>query len=254
MTADPARLPAAQDLAPAPAPWVLTVDDEPGVLSALRRLLRRAGLQVVQAGSGAEGLERLREQPVDLVISDMRMPGMDGARFLEQVRALDPHIGRVLLTGYADIGATVEAVNRGEIQRYVAKPWDDEALLQVVRDALARRDLERRHDALLALSQRQNEALQQANQALESRVAARTAELQQVNAMLETAFADLEQTFMTTVGVFAGLLEMREGHRAASRRWPARPASASACRPPTCATSTSARCCTTSARSGCPTN
>jgi response regulator RpfG family c-di-GMP phosphodiesterase len=203
---------------PAHVPTVLTVDDEPAILSSLRRLLRGGGYRILQAGSGADGLALLRTEPVDVVISDMRMPEMDGAQFLEQVRALDPRIGRILLTGYADIGSTVAAVNRGQIQRYVAKPWDDQDLLLVVRDAMDRRDLERRHDALLDLTRRQNDELQRANEALEGRVAARTAELQQVNAMLETAFADLERTFMTTVGVFAGLLEMREGSAGHARR------------------------------------
>ena len=100
-------------------PTVLTVDDEASVSSALRRLFRLQGYRTLQATSGAEGLALMREQAVDLVISDMRMPEMDGARFLAQVRAHDAGIVRILLTGYADIGATVAAINQGEIHRLV---------------------------------------------------------------------------------------------------------------------------------------
>lgn len=209
--------PIAGPLAP-PPPTILTVDDEPSVLSALRRLFRLQGYQTLQATSGAQGLELLKDHTVDLVISDMRMPEMDGVQFLERVRAHDPAAGRVLLTGYADISATIAAINRGEIQRYVAKPWDDQDLLLVVRDALARRDLERRNAELAALTHSQNEQLREANRTLESRVAARTAELQQVNDMLEASYADLDSTFMMTVNVFSGLLEMREGYAGHSRR------------------------------------
>ena len=131
-------------------PTVLTVDDEASVSSALRRLFRLQGYRTLQATSGAEGLALMREHAVDLVISDMRMPEMDGARFLAQVRAHDAGIVRILLTGYADIGATVAAINQGEIHRYITKPWNDQDLVQVVRDALSRRDLERRNAELAA--------------------------------------------------------------------------------------------------------
>jgi response regulator RpfG family c-di-GMP phosphodiesterase len=195
---------------PEPRPVLLTVDDEPSVLSALRRLFRPQGWQTLQATSGAEALELLSQQPVDLVISDMRMPEMDGAQLLERVRQAHPHTMRVLLTGYADINATVAAINRGEIHRYIAKPWDDQDLLLVVRDALGRRALERQNQALQRLTETQNAALRDANQSLEQRVAARTAELQQLNGMLETSYEDLDRSFMLAVNVFTSLLELRE--------------------------------------------
>lgn len=197
---------------------LLLVDDEPSVLNALRRLFRMHGYQVLQATGGAEGLALLREAPVDLVISDMRMPEMDGANFLEQVRQAWPDTARILLTGYADIGSTIAAINRGEIHRYIAKPWDDPELLLVVRDALRRRSLERENAELLALTRQQNTQLADANRTLEARVASRTAELQQVNDMLEAAYGDLDQTFTLAVNVFSGMLEMREGIAGHSRR------------------------------------
>jgi response regulator RpfG family c-di-GMP phosphodiesterase len=186
------------------------VDDEPSVLSALRRLFRTPGYSILQAGSGAEALALLDAHKVDLVISDMRMPAMDGATLLEAVRRHHPAVVRMLLTGYADIGATVAAINRGEIHRYIAKPWDDADLLLVVREALTRRDLEQHNAQLQALTQVQNDELLQLNQHLEARVAARTAELGQVNAMLEVAYAELNSNFTLALTVFTGLMEMRQ--------------------------------------------
>lgn len=214
------------DLAPPPAAaaagagqfTILTVDDEPSVLSALRRLFRLHGWRSVQAESGAEGLALLQSEPVDLVISDMRMPVMDGARFLELAREQHPEVARILLTGYADIASTIAAINRGEIHRYITKPWDDRDLLLTVEQTLSRRALERRNAELVALTTRQNEQLQEANRLLESRVAARTAELEQVNCMLEASFAELDRTFMLSVNVFSGLLEAREGSAGHARR------------------------------------
>jgi response regulator RpfG family c-di-GMP phosphodiesterase len=208
-TLDQPQAPISEPVEPS-MPTVLTVDDEPSVLSALRRLFRLHGYKTLQATSGAEGLNLLKTNQVDMVISDMRMPEMDGARFLELVRGHDESISRVLLTGYADISATIAAINLGAIHRYIAKPWDDQELLLVVREALARRELERHNVELTALTKLQNEQLRDANQALESRVAARTSELQQLNGMLEASYDELDNTFMLAFNVFSSLLEMRE--------------------------------------------
>ena len=200
------------------APTVLTVDDEPSVLSALRRVFRAQGIKTLQATSAADGLTLLAANRVDLVISDMRMPGMDGAHFLERVKSHDESIGRILLTGYADMSSTIAAINRGAIHRYIAKPWSDQDLVLVVREALARRELQHQNAQLTALTLRQNEQLIEANQTLESRVAARTAELEQINGMLDAAYADLDNTFLLAVNVFSSLMEMRGNHPGHSRR------------------------------------
>jgi len=124
---------------------ILCVDDERPILSALRRLLRRTGHPVLLAGSGAEALQILAargdDDPVALVISDMRMPQMSGAELLEQVAQRWPDSQRILLTGQADLDATVAAINEGRICRYLNKPWGDRELLEAVAAALA----ERRH-------------------------------------------------------------------------------------------------------------
>ncbi len=191
--------------APPPATsTVLCVDDEPHVLSALRRALHSPGLVVRTIGSGAEALALLAQQPVDLVISDMRMPGMTGTQLLAQVQQMHPDIVRVVLTGQADLGDTIAAINSGSIFRYLQKPWDDAELRQVVAQGLERQALEQERRRLLALTRAQNDALRDANVLLEQRVAERTAELAGANERLK-------HTHVTSIQVFSNLLEQRSG-------------------------------------------
>lgn len=102
---------------------VLCVDDEPNILRALFWLLRK-DFQVVTAESGAEGLDIIRKGDFDVVISDNRMPGMNGVDFLGQVKTLAPRAMRILLTGYSDMQAVIQSVNHSEVFRFVSKPWD----------------------------------------------------------------------------------------------------------------------------------
>lgn len=205
-TPDPAvATPAAAAVADAfAAPAVLCVDDEPNILSAMRRLLRGSGCRVLTAHGGDEALQLLEREPVQLVISDMRMPGMDGAELLSRVRARWPEITRVLLTGYADIGSTISAINRGEIWRYVSKPWDDEALKRLVQEVFEQQSMRREVARLQALTQAQNAELKSLNATLEQRVVDRTAELAQANDRLR-------RNYLTTIKAFSGLVELRGG-------------------------------------------
>lgn len=116
-------------------PTILCVDDEPNILSALRRAIVSFGYRVVTANSGPDGLQLLQKDPAEIVISDMRMPGMDGVSFLEYVSVRWPDTTRILLTGYSSLEATVDAINRGRVFSYIAKPWDDEDLQITIRQA-----------------------------------------------------------------------------------------------------------------------
>lgn len=107
---------------------MLLVDDEPSVLSALKRLLLRDGYRIITATSASEGLDLLATQQVQVVLSDQRMPGMKGTEFLSLVKELHPQTLRIILSAHADLDAVVEAINRGAIYRYFTKPWDDKAL------------------------------------------------------------------------------------------------------------------------------
>jgi putative nucleotidyltransferase with HDIG domain len=204
---------------PAPEPArILCVDDEPSILSALKRVFRSQGYTIFTATSGKEGLEVLAREAVDVVVSDMRMPEMDGAQFLEKVFAGWPATKRILLTGYADATATIAAINQGKIWRYVAKPWNDGELILTVQQALAHRNLMEENARLTLLTKQQNEELKELNAGLEQKVAQRTAELAEALKSLETAHSQLRQSFLATVQLFSGLVELRGGKLAGHSR------------------------------------
>lgn len=188
---------------------ILFVDDEANILSSLKRLFRPQGYRIFTAESGAQGLEIMARESVDLVISDMRMPEMNGAQFLGKVREGWPDTVRILLTGYAEIGATIEAINKGQIYRYISKPWEDNDITLAVRHALQQKALEREKQRLEELTRRQNEELKDLNAHLEEKVQARTEEVRQTMGFLEVAHEKLKKSFITSVRVFSNLIEMR---------------------------------------------
>ncbi|AZF25275.1 HD domain-containing phosphohydrolase [Pseudomonas sp. R2-60-08W] len=181
---------------------VLLVDDEESILNSLRRLLRSQPYEVVLATSGAQALEIMATRPIDLVMSDARMPGMDGATLLAEVHRLYPATGRILLTGYADLTTIVKAINDGQIHRYISKPWNDEELQLVLQQTLEHQRLER-------LAREQNDQLKALNATLEKRVTARTAELQQTADMLDLAYDELKRSYVTGTEVFSLLANLR---------------------------------------------
>jgi len=126
------------DVAPEPVleSTLLLVDDDEHVRRALRRVLRRARCRVLDAPEAQTALEILAREPVQVVVSDYRMPGMSGVEFLRAVKERWPRIQRVLLTGQADSTAIEEAVNQSEIFRFIWKPWDDAHLLITIQSAV----------------------------------------------------------------------------------------------------------------------
>lgn len=188
---------------------ILCVDDEPHILSSLRRLFRAQGYETLCAEGGREGLALMENRQVDVIISDMRMPEMDGVVFLEHARAAQPDAVRMLLTGYADVAQIMGAVNRGEVYRYITKPWDDTDIVLLVRHALERRALEQEKRRLESLTQSQNEQLRELNQGLEAQVAKRTAQLKTAHDHLLVSNDKLKRSFLTSIRVFSGMIELR---------------------------------------------
>ncbi|MCA9571168.1 MAG: response regulator [Myxococcales bacterium] len=127
---------------------VLFVDDEPNVLSGIRRQLRRQ-FSVDTAVGPEEGLAKLETATYPVIVTDMRMPGMNGAEFLIRARRMQPHAVRMVLSGEASIDAAIQAVNDGSIFRYLRKPTDPEALAGGVREALERFQRDARERDLL---------------------------------------------------------------------------------------------------------
>jgi response regulator RpfG family c-di-GMP phosphodiesterase len=186
---------------------ILCVDDEPNVVSALGRVFQRERYRVLTATSSGAALEILGRETADVVLSDMRMPGMDGAAFLEEVSLRWPRTARILLTGYNDLRSAVAAINRGEIFRYLFKPWDDDEMRLTVRQALERQETEderrRRHE----MAQRRAARLVVTNDTLEDRVAERTEELRAAVRDRTAAYAALDAAYVTTIRLFASLAE-----------------------------------------------
>ncbi len=174
---------------------VLCVDDEPNILSALRRMLSLEGFEVFTAESGAQALELLAQTPMNVIISDMQMPQMNGTELLEKVRQQWPQTMRLMLTGASDISGAINAINEGAIYRYTAKPWNDEELLGTLKSAIAFATLADEHDRLTALTTAQKESLNKMVETLESRVQERT--------------KDLRAAYMASIKSFSNLLELR---------------------------------------------
>lgn len=120
---------------------ILFVDDESDVLNALKRLTRKLDADCLFASSGAAGLELLEQQQIDIVVSDMKMPEMDGVEFLAEVANLYPETIRIVLTGYADQGMMMDSINAGRVWGYLQKPWDNDDLLLTLNQALITRNL-----------------------------------------------------------------------------------------------------------------
>jgi len=194
-----------------PPPCVLLVDDEQSILSALKRTFRPQGYRLLTATSAEAGLDILASADVDLVISDMRMPGMNGAQFLAQVKQQWPATMRILLTGYSEIGSTISAINDGGIHHYLSKPWEDRELLMVVTHALEEQQLRKQKMALERKVREQNLQLADFNRQLERQVQARTEELRQTVLFLENAHEEEEKAFLSMLHVFSDISELRAG-------------------------------------------
>lgn len=164
---------------------ILLVDDEASILNALKRALRRESYRLLTASGGPEALEILACEPVSLVVVDQRMPNMTGIELLRHMKAQYPGVMRIILSGYAEASTIVEAINKGEIYRFIAKPWDDGELKLTIRQALEQHALQRENERLAEELRKQNLQLQEFNQKLESLVQERTTALELAQEIVE---------------------------------------------------------------------
>jgi CheY-like chemotaxis protein len=146
---------------------LLLVDDEENVINSLRRLLRRDGYHIIVATSGAQGLQRLAENEVDVIVSDQRMPGMTGAEFLRRAKELYPDTVRISLSGYTELQSITDAINEGAIYRFLTKPWDDERLRAHILEAFHHKESNDHNRRLGAQLQSANAELAAVNQRLQ---------------------------------------------------------------------------------------
>ena len=189
---------------------ILVVDDEEIVLIALRDTLAREGYQVATAPNALDALKLLKEQAFSVVITDQQMPMLTGLEFLAQVKLLQPDTTRILITAVLNLSTVIDAINKGEIYRFIVKPWLREELLATVKNAVQRYDLICKNQMLQVATLSMNEKLKQVNAELEqqvARVAEQNQQLEQFNhALNENLQRSVElclrtmQTFYPTLG------------------------------------------------------
>ncbi|GFE59647.1 HD domain-containing phosphohydrolase [Geobacter sp. AOG2] len=191
---------------------VLLVDDEENILKSLQRLLMEEEFELHTASSAEQGIATLKElDNVGLIISDQRMPGMNGSEFLQYCREAVPDAPRILLTGYSDISATIDAINKGGAYRYISKPWNDAELIQTIRDAVRQYALLMENRRLNEIVRQQNEELQEWNRNLKGRVLEQTTAIRQKNEELHVLLKRVKEDYDEIIAVFSGLVEMHGG-------------------------------------------
>jgi response regulator RpfG family c-di-GMP phosphodiesterase len=185
---------------------LLVVDDEANILSALKRIFVAEQFHVETAQSGIDALKILKNKKskIDIIISDMRMPIMDGAEFLKNATELCSEAKRILLTGYADINSAISAINQGKIDYYISKPWKNEDLIHIVTNLLENKRLKENNNKLQKLLTKQNKELKLLNAHLEDKVIERTLEVRQ-------SYQELQETHDAAIQVMLSIQELNEG-------------------------------------------
>lgn len=145
---------------------LMLVDDEPNILAALKRLLRRDGYAILTANSGEEGLALLEDNAVDVIVSDQRMPGMMGVDFLRAAKEKYPDTVRIVLSGYTELKSVTDAVNEGAIYKFLTKPWEDSQLRGHIAEAFRRKEIEDENRRLNMEIHTANQELAAANKQL----------------------------------------------------------------------------------------
>jgi response regulator RpfG family c-di-GMP phosphodiesterase len=188
---------------------VLFVDDEPSILKSLKRVFRKEDYTILTAENADDGLQKLSELngSITLIISDQKMPGMNGAQFLEKSKKIAPDAIRFLLTGYSDMDAAIDAINKGEIHRYLSKPWNDDDLRLHVRSGVEQYTLKQENLRLTSLTTKQNQELKQLNENLEQLVKERAEAILLQNKKLIALNNRLENSFTETIRLLTSLIE-----------------------------------------------
>jgi EAL domain-containing protein (putative c-di-GMP-specific phosphodiesterase class I)/CheY-like chemotaxis protein len=184
-----------------PPRTLLLVDDEPNILNALKRLLRRDGYEIITAGSGQEGLDILNRQKVDVILSDQRMPGMTGVEFLSQAKEIRPETVRVVLSGYTELQSVTDAVNQGAIYKFLTKPWDDTQLRGHIEEAFQRKEMADDNERLNLEVRTANFELAAANRKLEDVLLQQQQQISRDEVSLNIVYEVLQHVSVPVVGL-----------------------------------------------------
>jgi response regulator RpfG family c-di-GMP phosphodiesterase len=173
---------------------ILVVDDEEIVLVALRDTLRREGFEVVTAPNAVQGLEAMRKNQFSVIMTDYQMPMLTGLEFLTQVKDIQPDATRILITAVLSLSTVIDAINKGEIYRFIVKPWLREELLATVKNAIQRYELICRNAVLQATTLAMNEKLTQLNKSLAQQVAKIESQNQQLAELNQALSQNLQRS------------------------------------------------------------
>jgi response regulator RpfG family c-di-GMP phosphodiesterase len=191
---------------------ILLVDDEAAVLELLQEDLQRAGYATFGATHPLKALEEIRQRDFSVIISDQRMPGMSGLELLAQAAVIQPRATRILITAVMDIDTIIEAINKGEIFRFIVKPWLREEFLAAVKNGVQRHELICHNAHLQSATQSMNEQLVELNRSLEQQVklvAQKNSELHDLNGALEDNLLHSMELCVHTMETFYPLLGNR---------------------------------------------
>ncbi|MES2784643.1 MAG: EAL domain-containing protein [Pseudomonadota bacterium] len=180
---------------------LLLVDDEDNIVASLRRLLRRDGYYVVTANSGAQGLQRLAEQSVDVIISDQRMPGMTGVEFLRRAKELYPDTVRIVLSGYTELQSITDAINEGAIYKFLTKPWDDKHLAGHIAEAFVHKEMIDENRRLGSAVIVANHELNEVNERLQRLLSTQREQIDREESSLTVAREVLDNISAAIVGI-----------------------------------------------------
>ncbi|WP_415887268.1 HD domain-containing phosphohydrolase [Neptuniibacter sp. QD37_6] len=192
---------------------ILLVDDELAVLNSLKRLLRPLKCKVLTTVSPNEALEILRENPVDILVSDMRMPEMGGEEFLEKAAKEFPDIERIVISGYAEAQAAIDAINRGKVSRFLLKPWEDSDVIKMVEKGFRLASLQQENERLQQETQEKNEQLEALNRSLDSKVQERTRQLKMANDRIKDSYRSVVRMFSTQTARRLGIKATKENRK-----------------------------------------
>ena len=156
---------------------ILLVDDEVNILSSLQRVLRKLPVDIRTAPDGETACDMMQSEQFHVVISDMKMPGLSGAQLMQWTEANSPDTYRIILTGFSELDATIDAINLGKVQRFIQKPWQNDDLIEAVSDGIKSATLKAENKRLQALVEANNAALTTANEQLEAKVEKRTRQI-----------------------------------------------------------------------------
>ncbi len=184
-----------------PVPSILIVDDEADIVKSLFRVVRPLPAKVYTAQSGEKACEIMRKNKIDVLISDMKMPSMTGAELLAWASKNSPHTYRIILTGFADLNSIVDAINRGCVQGFLQKPWDNDELKRAVSEAIEYTSLKDENARLNGLIKLKNKRLKLANQALSEKVEHRTKQIKVALKRIEDERKDTVKILFNFIGI-----------------------------------------------------